>query len=89
MLSLVQYVTPSGKTSELFYTVVYHPGTSAHGQPWASTEDKIGFSFMEEGAFIHHISDSVDTSGETMIVNQGFTPISFTVSSTIDGNIQA
>ena len=89
MLSLVQYVTPSGKTSEPFYTVVHHPGTSAHGQPWASTEDKTGFPFMEEGAFIHHISDPVDMSGETMIVNQGFAPISFTVSSAIDGNIQA
>ena len=89
MLSLVQYVTPSRKTSEPFYTVVHHPGTSAHGQPWASAEDKTGFPFMEEGAFIHCISDPVDMSGETTIVNQGFAPISFTMSSAIDGNIQA
>ena len=89
MLSLVQYVTPSGKTSAPFYTVVHHPGTSAQGQPWASIKDTTGFPLMEEGAFIHCISDPIDKSRATTMVNQGFAPISFTMSSTIDGNIQA
>ena len=31
MLSLVQYVTPSRKKSEPFYTVICHPGTSTQG----------------------------------------------------------
>ena len=89
MLSLVQYITPSGKMSAPFYTVVCHPGTSAQGQPWASIKDTTGFPLMEEGAFIHHISDPIDKSRATTMVNQGFTPISFTMSSAIDGNIQA
>ena len=74
MLSLVQYVTPSGKMSAPFYTVVHHAGTSAQGQPWASIEDMTGFPFMEEGAFVCHISDPVDETGVTTIVNQGFAP---------------
>ena len=89
MLSLVQYVTPSRKMSAPFYTVVHHPGTSTQGQPWASIKDTTGFPLMEEGAFIHHISDPIDESGAMTMVNQGFAPISFTMSSAIDGNIQA
>ena len=89
MLSLVQYVTPSRKQSEPFYTVIHHPGTSAQGQPWASNEDMTGFPLMDEGAFIRHITDPIDESGAMTMVNQGFAPISFTMSSTIDGNIQA
>jgi hypothetical protein len=89
MLSLVQYITPSGKMSAPFYTVVCHPGTSAQGQPWASVKDMTGFPLMDEGAFIHCISDPINESRAMTMVNQGFTPISFTMSSTIDGNIQA
>ena len=89
MLSLVQYITPSGKMSAPFYTVVHHPGTSAQGQPWASVNDMTGFPLMEEGSFIHCISDPIDKSRATTMVNQGFTPITFTMSSAIDGNIQA
>ena len=89
MMSLVQYITPSGKTSAPFYTIVHHPGTSTQGQPWASIKDMTGFPLMEEGAFVRHISDPIDKSGATTMVNQGFTPISFTTSSAVDGNIQA
>ena len=89
MLSLIQYVTPCGKKSEPFYTVIHHPGTSAQGQPWAGVEDMTGFPFMDEGAFVHCITDPIDESGATTMVNQGFAPISFMTSSVIDGNIQA
>jgi hypothetical protein len=47
-----------------------------------------GFPLMDKGAFVHHISDPIDEFGVMTMVNQGFTLISFTMSSAIDGNIQ-
>ena len=47
-----------------------------------------GFPFMDKGAFVHCITDPIDESGATTMVNHGFAPISFMTSSVINGNIQ-
>ena len=82
--------TKEGRESAPFLVAVKCPGVSKHGQPWEPTgndSDKAQFPLVDQGANLRAVREN-DVDSNQILINSGFSPITVTVSSSFDGNMQ-